>query len=259
MKLTVQDKDFLNVHVEEAELEIEVPVNVHASLFLTYDNLKHLDLSLCLQRGSQLKLLLQNKGETQVQCQLNADVFGDASLKLGFLEVEQGNSEITCSIRLKEPYAKADLISATLAHSVKHYHVDIIHECGDSEGIMNHYAVIKDDASYRMKASGIIQKGARQSASHQKTRVLTMTKKHHCKVDPILLIDEDEVKASHAMTLGQMDENQLYYLMSRGLSRQEALGLLSIGYLMPITQFFDDEKLNAAMKEEMEKKVGLHV
>ena len=86
-----------------------------------------------------------------------------------------------------------------------------------------------------------------------------MTHQHKCKVDPILLIDEDQVKASHAMTLGQMDENQLYYLMSRGLNTQQALGLLSIGYLMPITQFFEDDEMNMKMKEEMEKKVGLHV
>ena len=37
-----------------------------------------------------------------------------------------------------------------------------------------------------------------------------------------------------------------------------SVGLLSTGYLMPICSFFDNEEVNATMKEEMEKKVGLH-
>lgn len=259
MKLQLQDQDFQKLYVEDHTLEIEVPMYMHASLFLTYDNLKHLDVLIHLQQGAQCKILFKNEGKEALQCQVQGDIDEDASLKLGFLEVEEGNTSIACNINLKAPHAKADIITATLAHSVKNYVFDVIHECRDSEGIMNHYAVIKDDANYTMKASGIIKKGACQSASHQKTRVLTMTNKHRCKVDPILLIDEDEVKASHALTLGQMDENQLYYLMSRGLNTQQALGLLSIGYLMPITQFFEDDEMNMKMKEEMEKKVGLHV
>ena len=258
MKLSLSNNDFLKQHIHDETLEIEMLEDMHASLYLTYDTVKHLSLSILLHRNAKLDVLLQNDSKEDVKCEISGDVYEGANLHVGLLEVEQGNSDIHCQINLKEPYAKADVISATLAHSMKNYEVDIIHECRDSEGIMNHYAIIQDDAKYAMKASGMIQKGASGSASHQKTRVLTMTKKHRCKVDPILLIDEDEVKASHAMTLGQMDENQLYYLMSRGLTRQQALGLLSTGYLMPICSFFDNEEVNATMKEEMEKKVGLH-
>ena len=75
---------------------------------------------------------------------------------------------------------------------------------------------------------------------------------------PVLLIDENEVKASHATTLGQPDENQLYYLQTRGLSRSQALGLLTLGYLLPISELFDNEEIKEKLKNEIEKKVGLH-
>lgn len=259
MKLQVQNNDFLKLHIEDELVEIEVPSNMHASLYLTYDKVEQLSFLITINRYASLKVLLQNDSDVDVMVDMKGNVYEGGSLNVGLLEVEKGNSNIHCQINLKEPYAKADVMSATLAQSQKEYKVDIIHECRDSEGIMNHYAIVQDDAKYTMKASGIILKGASGSASHQKTRVLTMTKRHRCKVDPILLIDEDEVKASHAMTLGQMDENQLYYLMSRGLTRQQALGLLSAGYLMPICNFFENEEVNASMKEEMEKKVGLYV
>lgn len=259
MELRLQEDDFLTIHIEDETLNIEVDEHTHASLWLTYDSLKHLSLHCNLHASSQLNLLLDNKGQEDLTITFMGNVFHDAKLHLGFLEVEKGNSQIQTKIILKEPYAKADMITASLVNSKKHYVVDMVHESRDSEGIMNHYAVVQNQANYVMKASGIIQKGAYQSASHQKTRVLTMTHEHRCKVDPILLIDEDQVKASHAMTLGQMDENQLYYLMSRGLTRQEALGLISTGYLMPICYFFDDDKISERLKNEMEKKVGLHV
>lgn len=109
-----------------------------------------------------------------------------------------------------------------------------------------------------MEACGKIVKGAHDSASHQASRVLTLSNQQSSEVIPLLLIDENDVKASHATTLGQPDENQLYYLQSRGLTREQALGLLTIGYMMPITTVLDDEKLAAELKNEIETKVGLH-
>ena len=123
---------------------------------------------------------------------------------------------------------------------------------------MENYAVVEEGGQYRMEAPGKIIKGARESNSHQKTRVLTMSERHSSEVVPVLLIDENDVKASHATTLGQPDENQLYYLQTRGLSRRQALGLLTVGYIMPITELFDQEEVRTALKDEIEMKVGLH-
>lgn len=85
-----------------------------------------------------------------------------------------------------------------------------------------------------------------------------MSEQHDSEVVPVLLIDENDVKASHATTLGQPDENQLYYLQTRGLSRKQALGLLTVGYIMPITELFEQEAIRNALKDEIEMKVGLH-
>ena len=123
---------------------------------------------------------------------------------------------------------------------------------------MENYAVVEEGGQYRMEATGKIIQGARESNSHQKTRVLTMSERHSSEVVPVLLIDENDVKASHATTLGQPDENQLYYLQTRGLSRRQALGLLTVGYIMPITELFDQEEVRTALKDEIEMKVGLH-
>ena len=63
-----------------------------------------------------------------------------------------------------------------------------------------------------------------------------MSDRHSSEVVPILYIDENDVKASHAMTLGQPDADQLYYLQTRGLNLEQALGLMSIGYFLPVIE-----------------------
>ena len=75
---------------------------------------------------------------------------------------------------------------------------------------------------------------------------------------PLLLIDENDVKASHALTIGQPDEDQLYYLQSRGLTTKQAVGLLSIGYFLPVIELIDNEEEKVQLRQEMESKVGLY-
>ena len=73
-----------------------------------------------------------------------------------------------------------------------------------------------------------------------------------------LYIDENDVKASHALTIGQPDADQLYYLQSRGLSTRQAVGLLSIGYFKPVISLIEDESAREAIESRMEERVGLY-
>ncbi len=66
---------------------------------------------------------------------------------------------------------------------------------------------------------------------------------------PILKIDENDIEASHAAVVGRINEDHLFYLTSRGLTEAEAKELITLGYLKPILNGFDDEE----MKEEISK------
>ncbi|MPN41600.1 hypothetical protein SDC9_189154 [bioreactor metagenome] len=71
----------------------------------------------------------------------------------------------------------------------------------------------------------------------------------------MLLIDENDVEASHATSVGQIDENQMVYLQSRGLNEKQVMGLITIGYLMPITGFIQNEELKEVLTNVIESKV----
>ena len=99
------------------------------------------------------------------------------------------------------------------------------------------YGFQKDSAQLTFNGIGKINKGMNGSDAQQESRAMILSETARADANPILLIDEYDVKAGHAAGVGKIDEEQLYYLMSRGLTRRAAEILIIYGFLMP---FIDD-------------------
>lgn len=80
-------------------------------------------------------------------------------------------------------------------------------------------------------AIGHIIKGAKGADAQQESRVLMLSDQARSDANPILLIDENEVTAGHAASIGQVDPEDMYYLMSRGLDQETAERLVIRGFL----------------------------
>lgn len=125
----------------------------------------------------------------------------------------------------------------------------------DGEILQN--GVVKDQAVLNFHAVGKIYKGAHQSASNQESRLLTLTAKSHGEADPVLLIEDNDVNAGHAASIGQVNPDQLYYLQSRGLTLMEAEILLTKGFLLPVIEKFPDQQLRERTIHELMERLGV--
>jgi Fe-S cluster assembly protein SufD len=74
-------------------------------------------------------------------------------------------------------------------------------------------------------------------------------------VNPILLIDEYDVKAGHGATVGKIEEQQLYYLQSRGLTKAEAEKLIIKGYIKPILDEMHDQALIERLEQTIYERI----
>jgi len=74
--------------------------------------------------------------------------------------------------------------------------------------------------------------------------------------NPMLLIDEDEVKAGHAASVGQVNKEQVFYLMSRGLTKEQAEKLIIYGFLAPVVNIIPIKKVEEQLKLLVERKLG---
>lgn len=117
-------------------------------------------------------------------------------------------------------------------------------------------AVMKEEATAIINGITKIEKGATKANGQQTERVLMLSPKARGDANPILLIDEDDVKAGHAASVGQVNADQIYYLMSRGITRAEAERLIIHGFLDPVVSEIPLEGLREQLHRILERKLG---
>ncbi|MGY3778027.1 Fe-S cluster assembly protein SufD [Isobaculum melis] len=100
-----------------------------------------------------------------------------------------------------------------------------------SIGHILQHGVIRDKATLTFNGIGHIIKGAKGADAQQESRVLMLSDKARGDANPILLIDENDVTAGHAASVGRVDPEEMYYLMSRGIAKIEAERLVIRGFL----------------------------
>lgn len=100
-----------------------------------------------------------------------------------------------------------------------------------SVGHILQHGVILERGTLTFNGIGHIIRGAKGADAQQESRVLMLSDKARSDANPILLIDENEVTAGHAASIGQVDPEDMYYLMSRGLDRATAERLVIRGFL----------------------------
>ncbi len=87
----------------------------------------------------------------------------------------------------------------------------------------------------------VIDKQAFQTDSYLQEDILLLSDKVSLKAEPNLEILNNEVSASHGATLGSIDENQLYYLRSRGLSKRQAERIIKSGFINSLVSQIDNQ------------------
>lgn len=146
------------------------------------------------------------------------------------------------------PGSQSTSLSVFFGDGEQHLDVGItmLHEGEHTASDMQTKGVLNDRSRVVYRGLTDIENGARFSSGFQRENTMLLTKDARSDAIPGLEIDETEVQAGHAATTGQVDPVHVFYLMSRGLRRQEALHLLVVGFLdeivgrMPL-EYFKEE------------------
>ena len=152
-------------------------------------------------------------------------------------------------------YGDTKMVTVGRGKQKQNFTTKIIHWGKHSEGHILKHGVMKDEASSIFNGIGKIEHGATKSNAVQESRVLMLNEKARGDANPILLIDEDDVTAGHAASVGRVDPLQLYYLMSRGISKQNAERLVIHGFLAPVVNVLPIEGVKKQLTEVIERKV----
>ena len=185
--------------------------------------------------GATLDLyeLEENTTATRRFSYLNVYQEADSNVLLGGITLHNGLTRNTTRVTLAGRGAHIDLSGMAIAD--KHQHVDnhtfIDHRVSDCTSRELFKYVLDDSAVGAFAGKVLVREGTQHTASEQTNRNLCVTREARMYTQPQLEIYADDVKCSHGATVGQLDENALFYMRQRGISEHEARLLLMFAFV----------------------------
>lgn len=173
-------------------------------------------------------------------------------------EMNDGNTVTNNTTVLKGTGSNADTKSVSVGTGSQRQNLtsQVQHIGTHSESQMLSKAVMTDEAVSILNGITKIEKGAEKANGEQEESILMLSEKARGDANPILLIDEDDVKAGHAASVGRMSEESIYYLMSRGITRKEAERLIVLGFLDTVVSQIPIEEVKNRLRQALERKLA---
>ncbi len=108
--------------------------------------------------------------------------------------------------------------------------ISIIHAAPETISSQNYRGVLNDQGRGVFNGKVLVEKAAQKTDATQSNRNLLLSNRAEIDTKPELEIYADDVKCSHGVATGQLDKNQLFYLLSRGIEAQTAQSLLVFAF-----------------------------
>lgn len=162
---------------------------------------------------------------------------------------------------LKDEGARADILS--IAYAGKEQHQDaggkVIHLAPKTSSRIVSKSVSKDGGRSSYRGIVRVAKGAQNVTCSVQCDALLLDEESRSDTYPTMKIEEPTATIAHEATVGKVGEDQLFYLMSRGLSESEAMAMIVLGFIAEFTKELPMEyavELNKLIQLEMEGSVG---
>lgn len=182
----------------------------------------------------------------------------DASIEWALGIMNDGNviADFDSELRGNGSHSQVNVVAVSTGKQVQGIDTRVTNYAPYSVGHILQHGVIMDKSTLTFNGIGHIIKGAKFADAQQESRVLMLSEGGRGDANPILLIDENEVTAGHAASVGQVDDEQLFYLMSRGISEQEAKRLVIRGFLGSVISAIPIENTRRELVTMIDQKLG---
>ena len=158
---------------------------------------------------------------------------------------------------LRAPGSNSKLFGLTFADGRQHldYQTRQDHTAPHTESDLLFKGVVLDRARTVFRGVLHLRKEAQQTNAYQATHSLLLSPRARADALPILEIEADDVRCKHGSTTGRVDDEQIFYLMSRGLSRQEAQRLIVQGFFETVITEFPVEGVQEKIRLAIEDRI----
>ena len=187
------------------------------------------------QAGAQIKFSAIDRLGENVTAYISrrGKLDNDAMIDWAIGVMNEGNvvADFDSDLYGKGSHADMKVVALSSGKQVQGIDTRVTNYACNSIGNILQHGVILEKGTLTFNGIGHIIKGAKGADAQQESRVLMLSDQARSDANPILLIDENDVTAGHAASIGQVDPEDMYYLMSRGLDKATAERLVVRGFL----------------------------
>jgi Fe-S cluster assembly protein SufD len=166
-------------------------------------------------------------------------------------------------VHLNEPFADAQLNGLYLVDKKQGIcnEVKVWHHAPDCTSRQLYKGIVDDEAQAVFNGHIMVQKDAQRTAAYQINKNIALTDDARVKTQPFLEIYADDVKCSHGATVGQLDENAMFYLRSRGICQKNARMLLMFAFANEVAQTVTIQPLRERLSQMIQQRLRgeLHI
>ena len=205
-----QTKNYIfDLKTEKSNIEIKISENSHVSFLILSYQKQLIDIKISASLGR----------------------FSSANFIFGFLN-DQSNIETKVYLNGEAATANINSLLVSKYNQTQKAYYEIINNYPYTNANIDVIGIANGNGEVRVDGIGQINKGMHQSNNFQHLTGI-ISDDAVIEMNPYLLIDEHDVQAGHGATIGQIDENIIYYMMSRGISKDTASNLYIKGVITP--------------------------
>jgi Fe-S cluster assembly protein SufD len=251
-------------------------------------------LDIFLDENSEAQVLVSSfslEGTTISALNLNVNIKMEKSARLTFVQLQSesiGSFHISqCETEVDSRAQLTSLVLSLGSHLIRNYyslkfkgehasaavyglgvidgeqHLDnytfIQHSIGNNESIQHYKSVLSGAAHSVFRGRVLIAPDAQKANSSQLNNNLLLTRTAQADSVPQLEIFADDVKAGHGSTVGQLNKDEIFYFLSRGINQFQAVKMLSYGFAKELVYKIRNEELQnyliAALNTKLEHMV----
>lgn len=168
------------------------------------------------------------------------------------------SNNINLTVDLKGKNSRGRILGIVIGRGIQEINIFTrqIHTSGDSMSDLLVKSVMFDKSSFSYDGLIRIEKKAQKANAYQRNENLVLSPAVRVNTKPELEIEANDVRCTHGATIGRIDEEQVFYLTSRGLTEKESKDLIIRGFFEGVIDQIKDEKIKKIITAKIEKQLN---
>jgi Fe-S cluster assembly protein SufB len=227
------------------------------------DSLHAAVVEVIAHKNSHVKYITVQNWSSDVYNLVTKRAFAYENAFVEWIDANMGSkvTEKYPSVFLMERGAKSNVLSVALANHGQHQDTGTkaVHLAPDTSSVIRSKSICLNGGRTTYRGLVKVKKGAENVKSSTKCDALIFDDKSRTDTYPYMEIDEEQSAIAHEASVGKINDDQLFYLQSRGLSETEAVNMIVLGFIAEFVQELPIEfavEFNRLIKINMEGAVG---